>query len=160
MERALRDGARALVVTARAQNPTGAVGERRRARASCGPFSREHPGVLLIEDDHGHAIVDLPVHPLAGATERWAFVRSVSKAYGPDLRLAVLTGDGLTVDRVTGRQRLGPGWVSGLLQRTVAHLWATGPSTRQWSPTPTGGAGTRSYGPWGSGASRRTGGPG
>lgn len=125
VERALRAGARAFVVTGRAQNPTGAsVGSGRAGELRS--VLAEHPGVLLIEDDHGHAIVDLPVHPLAGVTDRWAFVRSVSKAYGPDLRLAVLTGDALTVDRVTGRQQLGPGWVSGLLQRTVAHLWATG----------------------------------
>lgn len=125
VERALRAGARALVVTGRAQNPTGAAVGSRRAEELRSVLA-EHPGVLLIEDDHGHAIVDLPVHPLAGVTEHWAFVRSVSKAYGPDLRLAVLTGDGLTVDRVAGRQRLGPGWVSGLLQCAVAHLWASG----------------------------------
>ncbi|MEU1484860.1 aminotransferase class I/II-fold pyridoxal phosphate-dependent enzyme [Streptomyces sp. NPDC005752] len=124
VERALGAGAKALVVTDRAQNPTGAAVGRLRADELRSVLA-EHPGVLLIEDDHGHAIVDLPVHPLAGVTERWAFVRSVSKAYGPDLRLAVLTGDALTVDRVTGRQHLGPGWVSALLQRTVAHLWAT-----------------------------------
>ncbi|MEV5157870.1 aminotransferase class I/II-fold pyridoxal phosphate-dependent enzyme [Streptomyces sp. NPDC053728] len=125
VERALWSGARALVVTGRAQNPTGATVGRRRAQELRSVLA-EHPGVLLIEDDHGHAIVDLPVHPLAGVTEHWAFVRSVSKAYGPDLRLAVLTGDRLTVDRVTGRQGLGPGWVSGLLQCAVAHLWASG----------------------------------
>ncbi|MET9595993.1 aminotransferase class I/II-fold pyridoxal phosphate-dependent enzyme [Streptomyces sp. NPDC006516] len=123
--RALDAGARALVITGRAQNPTGATVGSGRAQELRSVLAA-HPGVLLIEDDHGHAIVDLPVHPLAGATEHWAFVRSVSKAYGPDLRLAVLTGDALTVDRVTGRQRLGPGWVSGLLQRTVAHLWESG----------------------------------
>ncbi len=71
-------------------------------------------------------IVDQPLHPLAGVTRHWAFVRSVAKAYGPDLRLAVLTGDAVTVDRVLGRQRLGPGWVSRLLQRAVVRLWADG----------------------------------
>ncbi|MFH9616523.1 aminotransferase class I/II-fold pyridoxal phosphate-dependent enzyme [Streptomyces pratensis] len=125
VERALKTGVRALVVTDRAQNPTGATVGAGRA-GELRSVLAEYPGVLLVEDDHGHAIVDLPVYPLAGVTERWAFVRSVSKAYGPDLRVAVLTGDGLTVDRVTGRQRLGPGWVSALLQRTVAHLWEAG----------------------------------
>lgn len=125
VERALRAGARALVVTGRAQNPTGAAVSGRRAEELRAVLA-EYPGVLLIEDDHGHAIVDLPLRPLGGVTERWALVRSVAKAYGPDLRLAVLTGDALTVDRVTGRQRLGPGWVSMLLQRTVAHLWMSG----------------------------------
>ncbi|MEC4020588.1 GntR family transcriptional regulator, partial [Streptomyces sp. H27-D2] len=82
-----------------------------------------HPGVLLIEDDHGHGIVDLPLHPLAGVTDHWTLIRSTAKAYGPDLRLAVLTGDAVTVDRVRGRQRLGPGWVSHLLQGAVLRLW-------------------------------------
>ncbi|PJM96527.1 aminotransferase class I/II-fold pyridoxal phosphate-dependent enzyme [Streptomyces sp. CB01373] len=125
VRRALADGARALIVTARAQNPTGAAVSAMRARALRAVL-REHPETLLIEDDHGHGIVDLPLHPLAGATRHWAFLRSVAKAYGPDLRLAVLTGDGTTVDRVRGRQRLGPGWVSRLLQRAVVRLWTDG----------------------------------
>ncbi|MCT2594028.1 aminotransferase class I/II-fold pyridoxal phosphate-dependent enzyme [Streptomyces sp. N2-109] len=125
VERALREGARALVVTHRAQNPTGAAVSAARAEelravlAAC-------RGTVLIEDDHGHGIVDLPMHPLAGVTDHWALVRSTAKAYGPDLRLAVLTGDPVTLDRVGGRQLLGPGWVSHLLQDVVAHLWASG----------------------------------
>lgn len=125
LESALAAGARAVVVTDRVQNPTGAaVTEARAARLR--PVLAARPDTLLIEDDHGHGIVDLPLHPLAGATRHWALVRSTAKAYGPDLRLAVLTGDALTVDRVSGRQRLGPGWVSHLLQRAVVHLWSGG----------------------------------
>jgi len=122
---ALAAGARALVVTARAQNPTGAALGAARAGALRAVLG-EHPETLLIEDDHGHAIVDLPLHPLAGTTRHWALIRSVAKAYGPDLRLAILTGDAVTVDRVHGRQRLGPGWVSRLLQRAVVRLWTDG----------------------------------
>ncbi|MFJ9086003.1 aminotransferase class I/II-fold pyridoxal phosphate-dependent enzyme [Streptomyces sp. NPDC102384] len=125
VERALDAGARAIVVTDRAQNPTGAAVGSGRAKA-LRKILGAHPEVLLIEDDHGHGIVDLPLHPLAGATRQWAFVRSVAKAYGPDLRLAVLTGDAGTVDRVRGRQRLGPGWVSRITQRAVAGLWEAG----------------------------------
>jgi DNA-binding transcriptional MocR family regulator len=122
---ALAAGARALIVTDRAQNPTGAAVSATRARALRSVL-RQHPETLLIEDDHGHRIVDLPLHPLAGATRHWAMVRSVAKAYGPDLRLAVLTGDPVTVDRVRGRQRLGPGWVSRITQRAVVRLWTDG----------------------------------
>ncbi|WP_327576980.1 aminotransferase class I/II-fold pyridoxal phosphate-dependent enzyme [Streptomyces sp. NBC_00145] len=125
VERALSAGARALVVTDRAQNPTGAAVTAPRARALRKVLAA-HKDVLLIEDDHGHGIVDLALYPLAGVTRHWAFVRSAAKAYGPDLRLAVLTGDAVTVDRVHGRQRLGPGWVSRILQRAVVRLWTEG----------------------------------
>lgn len=135
-ERALDDGARALIVTARAQNPTGAAVTAARA-ADLRAVLAASPSTLLIEDDHGHGIVDQPLHPLAGATHHWMLVRSTAKAYGPDLRLGVLTGDELTVDRLQGRQRLGPGWVSHLLQDAVAHLRTACPGV------PTGAA--RSY---------------
>ncbi|WP_129771623.1 aminotransferase class I/II-fold pyridoxal phosphate-dependent enzyme [Streptomyces sp. L-9-10] len=125
LARALRAGVRAVIVTDRAQNPTGASVGAARAR-ELRALLADRPEVLLIEDDHGHGMVDLPLHPLAGTTSSWVFVRSTAKAYGPDLRIAVLTGDALTVDRVAGRQRLGPGWVSRLLQRAVVELWSSG----------------------------------
>ncbi|MFG2904993.1 aminotransferase class I/II-fold pyridoxal phosphate-dependent enzyme [Kitasatospora sp. NPDC048286] len=121
---ALAEGARAVVVTSRAQNPTGAALTARRAEALKAVLA-EHPGVLLIEDDHGHGMVDQPYHSLVGAdTRHWAVVRSAAKAYGPDLRVSVAVGDQETIGRVAGRLRLGAGWVSHLLQRTVAELWA------------------------------------
>ena len=123
--RALAAGVRALVVTDRGQNPTGAALSAARA-AELRALLTSHRQVLVIDDDHVHGLVDLPLHSLSGATEHWALIRSTAKAYGPDLRLAVYTGDAVTVDRVRGRHRLGAGWVSHLLQRAVVHLWQTG----------------------------------
>ncbi|BBB01819.1 putative GntR family transcriptional regulator [Actinacidiphila reveromycinica] len=120
--RALAAGVRALLVTDRGQNPTGAALSAARA-AELRALLAAHPHVLVIDDDHLHGLVDIPLHCLSGATDRWALVRSTAKAYGPDLRLAVFTGDEVTVARVRGRHRLGAGWVSHLLQRAVVHLW-------------------------------------
>ncbi|MEV0388769.1 aminotransferase class I/II-fold pyridoxal phosphate-dependent enzyme [Nonomuraea sp. NPDC050643] len=124
LERALRGGVRAVVITARAQNPTGAAVSGERAAALRGVLGA-HPEVLLIEDDHGSGFVDLPLHPVVGSTKRWLLTRSTAKAFGPDLRLALIAGDPVTLGRLRGRQRLAAGWVSHLLQRAVAHLWRT-----------------------------------
>jgi DNA-binding transcriptional MocR family regulator len=120
---ALAAGAGAVVVTARAHNPTGAAVSGARAAALRREL-RGYPQVLVIEDDHAAELSPVPLHHLAGATDRWAFLRSVSKPYGPDLRLAVLAGDEATVARVEGRMRVGTGWVSTILQRLVLALWA------------------------------------
>jgi DNA-binding transcriptional MocR family regulator len=122
LRRALAAGARAVVVTARAHNPTGAAVTGPRAEGLRAVLAG-HPDVLLVEDDHAAELAGVPLHPLAGATTGWAFVRSVSKPYGPDLRLAALAGDEATVAGVEGRQRAGHGWVSTLLQRLVVSLW-------------------------------------
>ncbi|MEU4568574.1 aminotransferase class I/II-fold pyridoxal phosphate-dependent enzyme [Micromonospora sp. NPDC023956] len=119
---ALALGARALIVTSRAQNPTGAAVSAGRA-AALRALLAGRPDVLLVEDDHAAELARRPLHTLAGATRSWAFVRSVSKPYGPDLRLALLAGDETTVARVAGRMSVGPGWVSTLLQRLVLALW-------------------------------------
>lgn len=126
---ALRRGARAVVVTSRAQNPTGAAVSAARARDLRRLLS-DHPDVLLIEDDHCAGIAGVPLHALAGTTRHWAFVRSAAKAYGPDLRLALLAGDRRTVERVHGRLRLGPGWISHLLQDLAVGLWRDKPAGR------------------------------
>ncbi|MUL42368.1 aminotransferase class I/II-fold pyridoxal phosphate-dependent enzyme [Streptomonospora sp. PA3] len=119
---ALRGGARALVVTDRAQNPIGAALSPQRETALRAVLA-DHPDVLTVDDDHGFGFAGVPFHSLAGATRRWALVRSVAKAYGPDLRLALLAGDAVTAERVRALQQAGPGWVSTVLQEAFAELW-------------------------------------
>ncbi|RKS73910.1 DNA-binding transcriptional MocR family regulator [Motilibacter peucedani] len=119
---ALATGARGVVVTARAHNPTGAAVSAERA-GELRTLLAGRPGTLVVEDDHGADLTALPLATLAGATEHWAHLRSASKAYGPDLRCAVMAADETTAARVEGRFRLGQGWVSLLLQGATAAAW-------------------------------------
>jgi DNA-binding transcriptional MocR family regulator len=118
---ALAAGARAAVVTTRAHNPTGASVSADRAAALRAVLA-EHRDVLVIEDDHAAQLSVHPLHALAGATTSWAFIRSTSKPFGPDLRVALVAGDATTISRVRGRQSVGTGWVSTVLQRLVLAL--------------------------------------
>jgi len=119
LEQALRRGARAVIATPRGQNPTGVAVDEDRGRALRAIMSAD---VLVIEDDYVGRVAGAPYVPLHDAGGRWIVVRSVSKVLGPDLRVALVAGDPLTVARIEGRQRLGPGWVSHLLQQLAADL--------------------------------------
>jgi DNA-binding transcriptional MocR family regulator len=128
LESALGRGLAAVIITPRAQNPTGAVVDTARARELRTALAR-HPGVLVVEDDTGGTVTDDPLASVIDSRrDRWAFVRSFSMSLGPDIRTAVVAGDPVTLSRVEGRQLVNRGWVSHILQRLAYLLLTDGPT--------------------------------
>lgn len=125
LEAALAQGAQAVIVTPRAQNPTGASLSAARARTLRSVLAR-HPHVLVVVDDHfsllsGGGYRDV----IPRAAPRWALVRSVSKMLGPDLRVAFVASDADTSRRLRLRLARGTNWVSHVLQDVVGACLAS-----------------------------------
>jgi len=120
LARVLEQGARAVLLTPRANNPVGCSLSKRRAEELKRVLAG-YPNVLVIVDDHFALLAGTPYHSVIPAsTARWAVLRSVSKGLGPDMRLAFVACDAATAERL--RTRLAPGmtWVSRILQSVVA----------------------------------------
>lgn len=119
---ALESGARAIVCTPRAHNPTGVGTSPARAR-ELREVLADHPHVLVIEDDHFSMLAPTPYESIIAPTQqRWALVRSVSKFLGPDMRLAVTASDRVTAQRLALRLSPGTMWVSHVMQRLAATM--------------------------------------
>jgi DNA-binding transcriptional MocR family regulator len=123
LDRALASGATALILTPRWQNPFGSRLTQERV-AEVRQVLDRFEDVLVLEDDFAGLIASEPASSVGSGRKRWAITRSVSKALGADLRLALMTGDPATVARVEGRQLLATGWISHVLQELVANLWS------------------------------------
>jgi DNA-binding transcriptional MocR family regulator len=124
LARALDRGARAVILAPRAQNPTGAALDVERA-SELRALLATREDVLVIEDDHADGVAGTPAFTVCDPSRpNWATIRSVSKSLGPDLRVALVAGDAVTLARVEGRQLVGPGWVSRILQQIVVAFWS------------------------------------
>jgi DNA-binding transcriptional MocR family regulator len=124
LEAVIAAGARAVLCTPRAQNPTGASTDADRA-AQLREVLGAHPEVFVIEDDHLSLVADAAYERIRSPrTVRWAFVRSMAKILGPDLRVAVVASDLRTQEGLRRRLVAGVNWVSHLLQATAAALLA------------------------------------
>ena len=121
LERRLEHGARAVIATPRGQNPTGAAVDAARG-AELREVLSGHPEVLVVEDDFLAGVAGVHYVAMHGTTESWVVIRSLGKTLSPDLRVALVAGDPLTINRLEGRQLVGPGWVSHLLQQLAAQL--------------------------------------
>lgn len=116
LEAALQRGARAVILTPRAHNPTGCSLSASRA-AQLQEILARYPQTLVIVDDHFALLSACHWYPvIAKETTHWAVVRSMSKTLGPDLRLAIVASDPVTSAKLRLRLNSGSQWVSHLLQ--------------------------------------------
>jgi DNA-binding transcriptional MocR family regulator len=128
LDRALRRGLDALIVTPHGQNPFGASLSEERASTLKRLLGRHE--LLLVEDAHGWE-VDRRPSTLTLERRHWAVIRSLSRLLGSDVRLAFVAGDQQTVARVETRQAVTTSWVSRLLQEVVAEMLASADVRRQ-----------------------------
>ncbi|MDT0378632.1 aminotransferase class I/II-fold pyridoxal phosphate-dependent enzyme [Streptomyces sp. DSM 42041] len=122
LRQALADRPALFLFQPRAQTPRGWSLTAQRA-AELASVLESSPNTVALEDD---GIGPLARHPAASVgthlPARTVVVRSYSKAYGPDLRTAVIGGPQDVVERVRVLRTYGTGWTSRILQDTVAHL--------------------------------------
>lgn len=128
LEAALGKGARAVILTPRAHNPTGCSLSQKRAQALSRLLAK-HSNVLVIVDDHFALLSDAEYHSIIPPkANRWALVRSFSKALGPDVRVAAVASDPSTSRYLRARLASGTSWVSHLLQ-DIVEVIVTQPGT-------------------------------
>ncbi|GLX78336.1 GntR family transcriptional regulator [Thalassotalea insulae] len=119
LKAALEKGAKAVLITPRAHNPTGASISRERA-VQLREVLSHYPEVLVLEDDHFSLLAVTPHHSVIPvSTYNWAVFRSVSKGLGPDLRMAFVAADKESIKRINTRLAPGMSWVSRVLQSLV-----------------------------------------
>jgi DNA-binding transcriptional MocR family regulator len=128
---ALKKGAKAVLITPRAHNPTGANITFQRAKALKLVLS-DYPNVLIMEDDHFALLASTEHHSVIPEnTLHWSIFRSVSKGLGPDLRMAFVAADKATIKRINTRLAPGMSWVSRVLQSLVLTCLTTQPFQQQ-----------------------------
>lgn len=119
LESALEKGAKAVLITPRAHNPTGVSITAERAK-QLQDVLRRYPDVVVLEDDHFSLLATTEHHSvIPESTRNWAIFRSVSKGLGPDLRMAFVAADTESIKRINTRLAPGMSWVSRVLQALV-----------------------------------------
>ncbi|WP_338513585.1 aminotransferase class I/II-fold pyridoxal phosphate-dependent enzyme [Erwinia aphidicola] len=119
----LRQRPVAIIYQPRTHSATGHTLSEARSNELAAVLSGTTP--WIVEDD---GIGALSAHPLWSLgrffPERTLHVRSFSKAYGPDLRLGVLSGPEALVKRIRSWRNFGASWTSRILQQSVAWMLA------------------------------------
>ena len=118
------NGVDAVILTPRAQDPTGAVMTSQRA-SEIRVELRRRPDVLLVEWDPQGPLAGTDYEPVADPDRsHWATIRSYDDTFAGQLTLAAVAGDPVTLARVRGRQLLSGSGLPPLVRRLVANVLA------------------------------------
>lgn len=111
----------AMIIQTGAHNPTGLSLSQQRANELAGLLAGTD--TILIEDEHAGATADRPAVSAGSVLPDQVFrVHSFSKTYGPDLRIAAMSGPAEAMRNIEERRQMGPGWTSRLLQRVLLEM--------------------------------------
>lgn len=121
LEQALAGRPSVVFLQPRGQNPTGVSMTPTRARRLSRVIAAG--GAFVVEDDSAGDVAASEALSLgAWLPLQVLHVRSFSKSYGPDLRIAAVSGPDDLLAPVRRTRALGQGWTSRLLQRVLATL--------------------------------------
>ena len=135
LQHALDMHAQAVIITPRAQNPTGYSLDQHHAEKIKALLSN-YPHVLVIIDDHFSLLSQAEYqHVIPESTRHWAVIRSVSKYLAPDFRFAFVSSDQHTASKLHQKLNAGSTWVSHILQEIIYQLLEKEQFDKQLSQT-------------------------
>lgn len=122
LQSALENNIQAVILTPRAQNPTGYSLDQEQAK-KIKALLTHYPHVLVIIDDHFSILsTHCYHHIIPESTQHWAVIRSVSKYLAPDFRFAFISSDEETSTKLRCKLNAGSTWVSHILQEIIYQL--------------------------------------
>jgi DNA-binding transcriptional MocR family regulator len=122
LERALVDGATTFIYQPRAQLPLGHNVSAERV-AELAAVIAAHDNVVVVEEDSLGPLATHPAHSMGAILpDRILHVRAYCRAYGGDLKTAVIGGGKVLIDRVNTARNHGYNVTSRILQNALAHL--------------------------------------
>lgn len=111
----------AMIIQTGAHNPTGLSLTQGRADELAEIL--RPTDTVLIEDEHAGETADRPAVSAGASLPDQVFrVHSFSKTYGPDLRIAAMSGPAEAIREIEERRQMGPGWTSRLIQRVLVEM--------------------------------------
>ncbi|OFE17577.1 GntR family transcriptional regulator [Humibacillus sp. DSM 29435] len=121
LETALAGRPAAVFLQPRSHNPTGVTMSPTRARALARMVGARD--VFVVEDDSaGPIAAGEPISLGQWVPDQVLHIRSFSKSFGPDLRIAAMSGPPGLLSPVRRARALGQGWTSRLLQHLLVTL--------------------------------------